>query len=144
MSHMPADAGLRVLVVEDDHRLRDALVEALETDGHAVRACDDGKDALDALMGEAPPHVILLDLVMPRAAVDGFELIRRLGGYPADVRDIPLVLFSGLGSALVEAIEPRTAAALNIVCVLTKPLDLAELRGVTGAVGRRRAGLRAG
>ncbi|MBM4442433.1 MAG: response regulator [Candidatus Rokubacteria bacterium] len=141
---MAAEEGLRVLVVEDDRRLRDTLVDALEMDGHAVRACDDGEEALEALRAETPPHVILLDLVMPRAAVDGFELIRRLGEYPADVRDIPLVVFSGLGRALVDAIEPRTAAALNIVCVLAKPLDLAELRGVTRAVGRRRAGLRAG
>jgi len=133
----PENRPLHVLVVEDDPSLRGIVVEALEGEGHAVRSTDDGAEALEWITKE-PPDVVLLDMVMPQASVDGFEFIARLKTAPADVRDVPLVLLSALGPSLSAAIDARSASALNIVWVLAKPCDLSELISVTRAAGQGR------
>ena len=133
---VPKDS-LQVLVIEDDASLRRVLVEALESDGHTVRATNEGSEAL-AWLAESVPHVVLLDMVMPQAEVDGFEFIARLKTCPPDVREVPLVLLSALGSSLSAAIDARTASALNIVWVVAKPCDLSELLSVVRAAGQRK------
>ena len=133
----PEQPRLRVLVVEDDPSLRGIVVEALEGEGHIVRSTDDGAEALELIAKDAP-DVVLLDMVMPQASVDGFEFIARLKTAPADVREVPLVLLSALGPSLSAAIDARSASALNIVWVLAKPCDLSELLSVTRAAGQGR------
>ena len=128
---------LQVLVIEDDASLRGVLVEALEGEGYVVRATNEGAEAL-AWLGESLPHVVLLDMVMPQAEVDGFEFIARLKTCPPEVREVPLVLLSALGPSLSAAIDARSAAALNIVWVVAKPCDLSELLSVVRAAGQRR------
>ena len=135
----PENRPLHVLVVEDDPSLRGIVVEALEGEGHAVRSTDDGAEALEWITKE-PPDVVLLDMVMPQASVDGFEFIARLKSAPPDVRDVPLVLLSALGPSLSAAIDARSASALNIVWVVSKPCDLSELLSVTRAAGQQRRG----
>src|SRR5262245_33938184 len=130
--------ALDVLVIEDDPSLRQVLVEARESDGHTVRATDDGAQALKWL-SQSVPHVVLLDMVMPQADVDGFEFIARLKGCPREVREVPLVLLSALGPSLSAAIDARSASALNIVWVVAKPCNLMELLSVIRAAGNRRA-----
>ena len=127
---------LEILVIEDDASLREVLKEALEAEGHVVRATDDGAQALEWL-AERVPHVVLLDMVMPQAEVDGFEFIARLKACPQEVREVPLVLLSALGPSLSAAIDARSASALNIVWVVAKPCDLSELLSVTRAAGQR-------
>ena len=132
-----SDETLHILVIEDDANLREVVVDALREDGHFVRGTADGAEAL-AWLGELVPDVILLDMVMPQAAVDGFEFIARLRDYPANVRQIPLVLVSALGAELAEAMDKKTAAQLNIACILPKPVDLANLLSITHTVARPR------
>jgi CheY-like chemotaxis protein len=130
-------APLHVLVIEDDASLRGVLVEALETEGHLVRATNEGAEAL-AWLAQSLPHVVLLDMVMPQAEVDGFEFIARLKSCPPEVREVPLVLLSALGPSLSAAIDARSASALNIVWVVAKPCDLSELLSVVRAAGQRK------
>ena len=63
----------RILVVEDDESLREALLEVLGDEGHEVRAAAHGSEALQALeaAGEWEPEVLVLDLMMP--VMDAFE-----------------------------------------------------------------------
>ncbi|TMB49180.1 MAG: response regulator transcription factor, partial [Deltaproteobacteria bacterium] len=61
----------RILVVEDDLELRDALGQLLEAEGYVVEYALDGGEALDRLEVPQPPCLILLDLMMPR--VDGWQ-----------------------------------------------------------------------
>jgi CheY-like chemotaxis protein len=128
---------LQVLVIEDDVSLRGVLVEALEAEGHTVRATNEGAEALNWL-SDTVPDVVLLDMVMPAAEVDGFEFIARLKAFPQRVREVPLVLLSALGPSLSAAIDARSASALNIVWVVAKPCDLSELLSVVRAAGQRR------
>jgi chemosensory pili system protein ChpA (sensor histidine kinase/response regulator) len=132
--HATADA-LHILVIEDDLNLRQIVVDALAEEGHFVRGTADGADALEWLT-ELIPDVVLLDMVMPKAKVDGFEFIARLKQYPAEVRRIPLVLVSALGASLLEAVDKESAAELNIARILPKPIVLSKLLDVAQTVGR--------
>jgi two-component system response regulator MprA len=71
---MDPDPG-RVLVVEDDRAVRDALERALRFEGYAVTTARDGAEALSMVLDD-PPDVIVLDVMMPH--VDGLETCRRI------------------------------------------------------------------
>jgi len=64
-----------VLVAEDDPHLRDSLARVLAYEGYRVRLAADGAEALASVL-EAPPDVIVLDVMMPN--VDGLTACRRL------------------------------------------------------------------
>ncbi|MEP6801309.1 MAG: response regulator [Acidobacteriota bacterium] len=81
----------RVLVVDDDPGVRDAVRELLSEEGYTVVTAEDGQDALERLEAMEPPCLILLDLRMPR--VDGWEFLARRDGVG---KQSPVVLLSGL------------------------------------------------
>ena len=81
----------RILVVDDDASVREALRELLSGEGYAVVTADDGQDALDRLGTMEPPCLILLDLRMPR--VDGWEFLARRDSAG---KKTPVVLLSGM------------------------------------------------
>ena len=60
----------RVLVVDDERGVREALKQLLEYDGMEVRTVESGMDALDAY-AEFHPHIVLLDVKM--AGMDGIS-----------------------------------------------------------------------
>lgn len=60
------EARARVLVVEDEHELRELIARWLETKGYIVTEAADGQDAVDLLAAGLEPDVILLDLGLPR------------------------------------------------------------------------------
>ena len=60
------DARARVLVVEDEHDLRELIARWLETRHYHVTEAADGRDAVELLEAGLEPDVILLDLTMPR------------------------------------------------------------------------------
>ncbi len=64
-----AEAGRRVLLVDDDDDVRRAVCEVLTDEGHEVREADNGRDAL----GAWEPDVIVLDLLMPE--MDGWTFL---------------------------------------------------------------------
>src|SRR5947209_13718641 len=65
----------RVLVAEDDQRLRESLARVLTFEGYAVVFAADGVEALTAAAAEHP-DLIILDVLMPR--LDGLTVCRRL------------------------------------------------------------------
>src|SRR5579864_8694541 len=65
----------RVLVVEDDEHVRDAVARALRYEGYDVHTAVDGNDAL-LRVDDVSPDVIVLDVLMPGS--DGLEVCRRL------------------------------------------------------------------
>lgn len=74
------DARARVLVVEDEHELRQLIAHWLETRGYQVVEAADGRDAVDLLTAGLEPDVILLDLTMPR--MDGRAFLEWLRAEP--------------------------------------------------------------
>jgi len=113
-----------VLVVEDDTMFREALVELLGSLGHGAVAVDDGAAAL-AELSRVRPDLILLDLIMPKAALDGLGLLSRLAAGPA--ASVPIIVISGLGESLVGQLSPQVSSALRIGAVLAKPVQFDTL-----------------
>jgi two-component system response regulator PrrA len=118
----------RVLVVDDDPAIREALEHALRLEGLAVSTRPDGAAAL-AAVDEAAPHVMVLDLMMPGPS--GVEVIRRLR---ADGRDFPVCVLSARDE-VADRVEALRAGADDY---LVKPFALEELVARLHALLRRR------
>ena len=100
--------------------MRGAWVDFLGAQGHTIVAVDDGALAL-AEIARLRPDLVLLDLIMPRAEVDGVALLSKLA---AGLSSIPIIILSGLGDAMAQVISPQVAAALRIMAILPKPVSL--------------------
>ncbi|MFY1829316.1 response regulator [Myxococcus fulvus] len=108
-----------LLVVDDDLDIRDALQDAFELEGYAVLLAADGLEALAQLkQQDTPPHLILLDLMMPR--MDGFAFREALR-HDTALADIPVVVASA------DLHLESAARELDVAGCLRKPLDLHEL-----------------
>ena len=119
--------GVRILVVDDEPSLREALRRALALDGHAVETADDGAQALSRL-GSDQVDAIVLDVLMPQ--LDGLEVCRRLRA----AGDRTPVLMLTARDALADRVEGLDAGADDY---LVKPFALAELRARLRALLRR-------
>jgi DNA-binding response OmpR family regulator len=81
----------RILIVEDEPDLVALVKRWLEKDGHQVEHVADGAAALEALKWAPLPHLVLLDVMLPK--VDGFEVLRQLRADPR-TRALPVVMVS--------------------------------------------------
>jgi PAS domain S-box-containing protein len=106
MSISTADRG-RVLIVDDDQKIIDLLVDLLELEGYEVSTAADGAEGIDLALS-FDPDVVVSDVVMPN--VGGLELCRRL---KEDQRTayVPVLLISGLRSSDDAGIEGLHAGA---------------------------------
>ena len=97
-----APAGRRILIVEDDEGLRDALCDALSDEGFSVASAADGLEALDLLGRSSSPRpsVILLDLTMPRMNGWQFRAAQRTD---ERIAAIPVVVLSAAANLAEEA-----------------------------------------
>lgn len=116
----------RVLVVEDDHVIRELLVVNLKMEGHEPVTAADGGAALQAV-AERVPDVVLLDMMLP--GIDGWEVAARLKGDDA-TRDIPVIALSA--RAMQADIE--RGIELGVDRYVTKPFDPIELMQLVGAL----------
>ena len=86
----------KILVVEDDKDLADILVDGLSVSNFRVLRAEDGEEAL-ALIIDQKPHVVLLDLLLPK--LDGFKVLERVRHYPdRDIAQTRVVVLSNLSS----------------------------------------------
>jgi len=92
----------RVLVVEDEHDLRELIARWLETKGYAVVQAADGQDAVDLLEAGLEPDVILLDLGLPR--MDGRAFLDWMRAQPKHAHRRVIV-----ASAYLEDLAPVDA-----------------------------------
>src|ERR687896_1245149 len=119
---------MRILVVDDEPAVREAVERALRLEGHDVALAADGRQALDAL-DAWPPDAVVLDVLMPR--VDGLEACRRM----RSSGDRTPVLMLTARDAVRDRVAGLDAGADDY---LVKPFALEEL------LARVRALLRAG
>jgi two-component system, OmpR family, response regulator MprA len=122
---------MRVLVVDDEPAVRQALDRALRFEGYVTELAEDGVAALSA-HAIRPADAIVLDVAMPR--MDGLEVCRRLRA-AADATPILLVTAR---SAVAERVNGLDAGADDY---LVKPFALEELLARLRALLRRAAPL---
>jgi len=115
----------RVLIVEDDDALREALSDALRDEGFSVEAAADGLEALDLLHLPANPNpsVILLDLSMPR--MNGWQF-RAVQQTDDRISGIPVVVLS----AVPHLAEEAESLGLPRGSCIRKPVPLESLLAI--------------
>ena len=125
--HTTDARGGRVLVVDDDPDVREAVETALELEGHRVTSANDGLAALKRL-GQAEFDAVVLDVMMPN--LDGFEVCRRLR---ASGNRTPVLIMTARDS------EEDTIRGLDLGAddYLAKPFGLGELLARVRALLRR-------
>ena len=118
---------MRLLIIDDDRALRDALRRALSLAGYEV---DTAAGAQQALAGIAacPPDALVLDIGMP--GIDGLELCRRLR---AQGDRTPILMLTAR-DAVEDRIDGLDAGADDY---LVKPFDVGELKARLRALLRR-------
>jgi DNA-binding response OmpR family regulator len=125
---------MRVLVVEDEADLADAVARGLRRDGYAVDVAYDGEEALDKLEVNAY-DVVCLDLNLPR--VDGIEVCRRLRAAQDGYTSVPRVLMLTARDTPTDRVLGLDEGADDY---LVKPFDFEELKARIRALLRRDAG----
>jgi two-component system response regulator MprA len=118
---------VRLLIVDDDRALRDALRRALELSGYEVLGAGAGIDAL-AQIDEGPPDAVILDIGLPD--VSGLDVCRRLR---AAGERVPVLMLTAR-DAVDDRIDGLDAGADDY---LVKPFDLGELIARIRALLRR-------
>jgi two-component system, OmpR family, response regulator len=127
MGGMPPAGTGRLLVVEDESYIADALSTSLSFRGFTVQTANTGRDALGIIARE-PPDLVLLDVMLPDT--DGFTLMRQLR---ADGVDIPVIFLTARDTG-----EDRIAGlTIGGDDYITKPFGLDEVAARVRAVLRR-------
>jgi two-component system response regulator HydG len=111
------DIRLRVLVVDDDAAIREALSRTLEKFGYEVILAEDGQAGLDRLR-EGEIHILLADLQMPR--LSGQELLKAA---KTIAPDLEVIVITGHGS-VEDAVEAMKEGAYDFI---TKPFKRVQL-----------------
>jgi signal transduction histidine kinase/ActR/RegA family two-component response regulator len=128
-ARLPAvSAKLRVLIVEDNPDVAEALLMLLEVFGHQVVVTRDGPAALDALQA-SPPDVAFIDIGLP--GMDGYEVVRKIRALPG-VEKVTLVAMTGYGRQE----DSQRALAAGFDHHLRKPVNLDALQDLIGRLGR--------
>ena len=120
---------MRILVVEDEHRLARQIAAALTEAGHDPVTVHDGESALDRASASSF-DLIILDIGLPR--IDGFEVLRRLRSQHGANRVLML-------TARGEVKDRITGLQLGADDYLPKPFAMPELVARVHALGRRYA-----
>ncbi len=110
----------RVVVVDDEPKMADAIASALERSGHECLVFNGAAEALEEILAR-PPDVVVTDWRMQ--GLDGLELLRRIhAARPAT----PVILVTAYGD-VPSAVAAMRAGAFDYV---TKPFDNDELRSL--------------
>jgi two-component system KDP operon response regulator KdpE len=116
----------RVLIIDDDPRIRRALATALRTHAYEPLVAANGETALDVLANESI-DIVVLDLGLP--GIDGQEVIKRVRSWSS----VPIVVLS-VREAQRDKVSALDAGADDFV---VKPFAISELMARLRAVGRR-------
>jgi len=121
---------MRILVVDDDRSVRDALHEALTLGGYDVQCAEGGQQALTQVAASVPDAVVL-DVGMP--GIDGLEVCRRVR---RTGNRVPILMLTAR-AAVADRIDGLDAGADDY---LLKPFDVEEVKARLRALLRRVSG----
>ena len=116
----------RILVVDDEINIADAIAYALRREGHNVEVAYDGKSALSVL-NKFNPDLMLLDVMMPE--LNGFDLMRNISGK----NKVGIILLT----AKNDIVDKVLGLELGADDYVTKPFDMRELMARVNSLLRR-------
>jgi two-component system, OmpR family, alkaline phosphatase synthesis response regulator PhoP len=128
----------RILVVEDDRALRQALAFNLSREGYEVSIAVDGEQAL-GLARREPADLILLDVMLP--GMSGTELLRVLRGEGIQT---PVIVLSAKGAEVDRVVGLKLGADDYVAKPFSRPELLARIEAVLRRGGRSTDGERPG
>jgi two-component system alkaline phosphatase synthesis response regulator PhoP len=102
----------KIIIIEDEKTLLDAIAKKLEVENYQVQTALDGQEGLEKIK-EDKPDLILLDILMPK--VDGFEVLEKLNKDPG-LSKIPVIIISNSG----QPVEIERAMSLGVKDYLIK------------------------
>jgi CheY-like chemotaxis protein len=108
----------KIMIVEDDADIREAMCEFLELEGYGVETFSNGKDALERIKNLPEPCLVLLDFMMP--IMNGLQFMEEFRKHPATIVPIPIYLCSANASEEVKT-------QLGVTGFIKKPVDLKVL-----------------
>ena len=111
----------KIMIVDDEAELRNAVDAMLSLKGHTVLHAEDGMQALESIKKNSP-DVVICDIEMPK--LKGFDVLTELRGNPS-ISNIPIIFLTGKTdiSYLVKSMQ------LNVNDFLTKPFTDIDLFG---------------
>jgi DNA-binding response OmpR family regulator len=118
----------KILVVEDERTIAEAVAARLRAEGFAVQIAGDGPGAVEAAR-RSPPDAIVLDVMLP--GFDGLEVCRRIQAE----REIPVLMLT----ARDDETDLLVGLAVGADDYLTKPFSMRELAARVHALLRRAA-----
>jgi DNA-binding response OmpR family regulator len=107
----------QILVVEDEQAIAAFVQTSLEREGFGVRVAHDGESALAQVQAD-PPHLIVLDLVLP--GIDGLEVCRRVRQRPSY---IPIIMLT----SRKDDVDKIVGLEIGADDYMTKPFNAREL-----------------
>lgn len=119
---------MKVLIVDDEQAIRDALGRKLRREGFEVVVCGDGLEGLRAFHAERP-DLVILDIIMPNG-MDGLTVCRRI----REVADTPIMMLSAQAVTEDDIIDGLNSGADEY---LIKPVRLNEFVARVQALLRR-------
>ncbi|MDP0498577.1 MAG: response regulator [Verrucomicrobiota bacterium JB022] len=120
----------KILLVEDDPRLRDSVAQMLEFEGFLVLAEENGRLAWQAL-DHFRPDIVVSDVMMPE--MDGIELLEAIRAHPG-TQNIPVILLTAKASRD----DTRAGMSKGADDYITKPFEIDELvASIEAQIGKR-------
>lgn len=114
----------KVLVVDDDPDILDAITTILSTQPYSIDTARDGIECVDKVKADVP-DLIVLDLLMPKK--DGFAVVRELRDNPRYAKVPILILTSVREDASRRRYELETGLAMDVQDYVEKPVSPADL-----------------
>ena len=120
--------GKRVLLIEDEPNIIEAISFVLSRDGFTVHTHEDGETAMDKLRS-SQPDMIILDVMLPGRS--GFDILRDIRE-DAQADELPVLMLTAKGQAK----DRELALRLGANHFMTKPFSNREVRDyVSGVLG---------
>ena len=120
----------RILLIEDNHSLREEIVNVLELEGFDVVTAENGRVGLERLQ-EGLPDVVLCDLMMPD--MDGYETLQAIRSHPA-MHTLPVILLTARDDETCKT----KGAELGADDYVTKPFKIPELLRALENISKKR------
>lgn len=112
------DKIYKVLLVEDDDKLRNTVTDYLQMNGFVVTACADGESAILKVANETPFDIVLLDGMLPD--IDGFDVLKKI----RETSKVPVIMLSARESER----DQLSGFRLGADNYITKPFLLSILK----------------